>query len=127
MTCDGGEDVGENTRYGWQRTRTVDYVSDSPLPHPSEPESEPESVDHNDLSEDVEEYDDDVEEYDDDDDVDKDEQSGAFSNSFDVPRTSRCARGHYRIFIKEIGRSLADFANWQELIILLIHALCGKP
>ena len=116
MTCDGGEDVGENTRYGWQRTRTVDYVSDSPLPHPTEPES----VDHNDLSEDVGEYDDG-------DDVDKDEQSGAFSNSSDVPRTSRCARGHYRIFIKEIGRSLADFANWQELIILLIHALCGKP
>ena len=118
MTCDGGEDVGKSTRYGWQRTRTADYASDSPLPHPSEPES----VDHNDLSEDVGEYDDG-----DDVDEDEDEQSSAFSNNSDVPRTSRCARGHYRIFIKEIGRSLADFANWQELIILLIHALCGKP
>ena len=33
---------------------------------------------------------------------------------------------HYRIFFKEIGRPLTDFADWRELLILLTHALCGK-
>ena len=35
-------------------------------------------------------------------------------------------RVHYRLFIKEVLRPLTDFIDFQDLVVLMTHALCGE-
>ena len=41
-------------------------------------------------------------------------------------RPLRCARGHYRLFIKEILRPLTDFKDWRSLLWILDDGMCGE-
>ena len=38
----------------------------------------------------------------------------------------RCARGHYRLFIKEVLRPLIDFEDWQSLLWILDDGMTGE-
>ena len=126
LTCYGGEDVGEGTDLGWQKTRTADYIT--PLSEAAVAHEVPPSADgpEGDASTGNHVHSDHPDETEGDrpDDKIKGGDSSDCGGEFGPPQ--RCPRGHYRIFLKEICRPLVDFADWQELLIFLIHALCGK-
>lgn len=147
LTCYGGEDVGEGTGLGWQKTRTADYitplfeaaVANEVTPSADDPDNEEDGDDDKgDDDEDIDgvgdasagydthsDHPDETEGDRPDDKTQGGDSSDDGGDSFDPPQ--RCPRGHYRIFLKEICRPLIEFADWQELLIFLIHALCGKP
>ena len=111
LTCYGGEDVPDGTG-GWQRTRASDYPVPARDLRPKFTPSKPARPGHPGFW--FLDYHDGAGTYD------------SLSSEPDTPWSSRHARVHYRIFLKEICRPLTGFRDWKELVSLLLDALRGK-